>query len=968
MGARPPSRLGLTRLGLLALTSAVFGLLLAPASVDAAATLRIEHFRLRNGLEVVLHPDPRAVRAAVNILYRVGSASEASGKHGLAHLFEHLMFMGTPRIPEKQIDLILERAGGWSNAYTTEDVTVYYEVGPAALLETMLWIEADRMASLPAAMTEAKLGLQRKVVLNELRQNYLDAPYGVAGLTLPGLVFPAKHPYSWPVIGTARELRALRLPQLRQFFRRFYSPRNAALVVAGPFDPKEMRRRVERLFGWIPAAAPPARIAVPAPPPRPTVRRVVRDRVRLPRLYLSWLSPALYRSGDAEAELLATILAGGKHSRLQRALMFDRRLASDVSAYQDGRRLAGQLVVDVTLRAGVSRRRVERIVARVMAELRRRPPTAGELLRARNRLETAFVLRLEKLRQRADLLNQYLAFAGRPDYLAEDLARYRRVTPASLLAWARRVLDPRRRSELWVLPRENAKGTKNARGRENANGKLASSAPAVSRPDTSQPVSDASASSAQAAGTVVRAPAWMDRRPPLGKLRPPQLPTIQRISLSNGMPVYVVQKRDLPLVQLRLVLRTGLVDDPRPGVAYLTAALLAEGAGRRGALAFAGALDQLGARLRTSCFWASTSINLRVLATHLDAATALLADVVRRPRLSASAFRRVRGRLRAWARQRRSDPLALADLALASALHGRALFGRPRLPLPSDLRRLTLAAVRRYHRRTYGAERAYLLVAGDVTLPMLRRVLERHFASWRPRHPRVPALRPKLAGPVSTARPPRLVLVDVPKATQAVLRVGRLLPAGHDKRSTALSLLAMVLGGSFTSRLNQSLRERHGYTYGARAAAHASYRHGLLRISTSVAAKHTLPALVEIERQLAGLRARSIGKQELAKGRRLLWEEIAERGETTAGLLELIDGMVRYDLPLDHLKRRVDELGRLDAAAVQAIAGQQLQAPFVLTVVGDLSRFRAALQQRFGKAQLHGKDGLPRPTTPSRSR
>lgn len=958
MGARPRSRLA----GLLALTSAVAGLLLAPASVDAAATLRIEHFRLRNGLEVVLHPDPRAVRAAVNILYRVGSASEASGRHGLAHLFEHLMFMGTRRIPAKQIDLILERAGGWSNAYTTEDVTVYYEVGPAALLETMLWIEADRMASLPAAMTEAKLGLQRKVVLNELRQNYLDAPYGVAGLTLPGLVFPAKHPYSWPVIGTAHELRALRLPQLRQFFRRFYSPRNAALVVAGPFEPQKMRRLVERLFGWIPAAAPPASIAIPAPPPRPTVRRVVRDRVRLSRLYLSWLSPALYRSGDAEVELLATILAGGKQSRLQRALMFDRRLASDVSAYQDGRRLAGQLVVDVTLRAGVSRRRVERIVARVIAELRRRPPTAGELLRARNRLETAFVLRLEKLRQRADLLNQYLAFAGRPDYLAEDLARYRRVTPASLLQWARRVLDPRRRSELWVLPKESAKGTKNAKG------KVASSAPALSRPVASQPVSKASATSAPAAGAVLRAPAWMDRRPPLGTLRPPQLPTIRRISLSNGMPVYVVQKRDLPLVQLRLVLRTGLVDDRRPGVAYLTAALLAEGAGRRGALAFAGALDQLGARLRTSCFWASTSVNLRVLARHLDAATALLADVVRRPRLDASAFGRVRGRLRAWARQRRSDPLALADLALASALHGGALFGRPRLPLPSELRRLTLAAVRRFHRRTYGAERAYLLVAGDVTLPMLRRVLERHFGNWRPRHPRVPALRAELAGPASTVHSPRLVLVDVPKATQAVLRVGRLLPAGHGKRSTALSLLAMVLGGSFTSRLNQSLRERHGYTYGARAAAHASYRHGLLRISTSVAAKHTLRALVEIERQLAGLRARSIGKQELAKGRRLLWEEIAERGETTAGVLELIDGMVRYDLPLDHLKRRVDELGRLDAAAVQAIARQQLQAPFVLTVVGDLSRFRAALQQRFGKAQLHGKDGLPLPTPRSRRR
>ena len=432
-------------------------LLLLLTSSAESAPLKIPHekFRLKNGLTVILHHDPRLPQVAVNLLYRIGGRDDPAGQSGVAHLFEHLMFMGTDRVPEGRIDRIMEGAGGWNNAYTSQDQTVYYDVGPDRLLPTLLWIEADRMATLAGALTDKKLDLQRDVVINEYRQSYENAPYGRAWLELPPLVFGEDHPYGRPVIGSLEDLRQVKVADLRRLFTRHYSPRNASLVVAGKFNPARARQLVEKYFGWIPSRAAPRRARAPetvAPARAAAVRRTIKDRVKLPRLYMVWRSPAHMAPGDAEMDLAAEVLSEGKQSRLYQALVYEKRVALDVTAYQESRALGSQFVVRATAQEGITLDTLEQAVARVLADFRAAPPSEKELARARNNFEVQFVRRLERLRNRAELLNTYENRTGQPDYVEQDLARYRAVTRQGIHDQVKTTLSPTKAVILRVVP------------------------------------------------------------------------------------------------------------------------------------------------------------------------------------------------------------------------------------------------------------------------------------------------------------------------------------------------------------------------------------------------------------------------------------------------------------------------------------------------------------------------------------
>jgi predicted Zn-dependent peptidase len=405
-------------------------------------TISIPHqrYRLENGLDVILHHDDRLPRVVVNVLYRVGSRNDPPGRTGIAHLFEHLMFMGTRRVPEGQLDLLMEELGGSNNAFTSEDVTDYYDHAPERGLELLLEVEADRMATLARALTRKKLDLQREVVLNERREHYENSPYGAVWIALPSLLYPKGHPYSWPVIGASEDLRAVTVEDVRALFARFYSPRNACLTVAGCFDPARARALIRRCFEPIPAAAPPRR-----PRYRPLrlatpVRRRFHDRVELPKLFFCWHSPPSYAPGDAELDLAASMLSVGKQSRLHRELVFERELALDVSVHQESRSLGSQLLIEITARPEAELAEIERVTARVLGRFLARPPGPRELERARVGFEVEFVGRLESLARRAELLNLYFAATGRPDHAEADLARYRRATPGSVWRAARSTL------------------------------------------------------------------------------------------------------------------------------------------------------------------------------------------------------------------------------------------------------------------------------------------------------------------------------------------------------------------------------------------------------------------------------------------------------------------------------------------------------------------------------------------------
>jgi zinc protease len=408
---------------------------------------------LANGLDVILHEDRACPIVAVNVWYHVGSKNERPGHTGFAHLFEHLMFEGSQH-HDRGYFQPLQGAGATLNGSTNADRTNYWEVAPSNALELVLWMESDRMGYLLPALTEAKFSNQRDVVLNERRQNYENRPYGLAVMALLGSLFPADHPYHWPTIGEIADLQAVQLDEVHAFFRQFYHPANASLALAGDFDSDEALALADQYFGSIEPG--PRATRVDAAAVLSANERVyIEDRVELPRLYLAWLTPAMFADGDADLDLATDLLANGKTSRLYKRLVFDERIATDVSATQNSREIAGFAQLTATAAPGHTLAELEAAIFDEIARLAADGPTDDEIDRGRVQAEAQFVYRLQTVGGfggKSDQLNAYNVFLGDPTYFDRDLERYRAVTKPSLQQAVARFLDPSRRVTLSIVP------------------------------------------------------------------------------------------------------------------------------------------------------------------------------------------------------------------------------------------------------------------------------------------------------------------------------------------------------------------------------------------------------------------------------------------------------------------------------------------------------------------------------------
>ncbi len=430
-------------------------LLLTATSHAAEPTLHVpyERYRLPNGLVVILHEDHRLPQVVVDVWFRVGSKDERVKRTGFAHLFEHLMFMGTKNVPNGQFDQIMESEGGSNNASTSEDRTNYFDLGPSNLLETFLYLEADRLATLPDAMNKQKVDLQRDVVKNERRQSYENRPYGKVGLVLPENLYPLNHPYHHPVIGSHADLTAASVEDVKAFFRSNYVPSNASLVIAGDFKTDEARRLVDKYFAWMPLAPEPPHVVPPPAELAKNQRVLLKDHVQLEQVTLAWHSPVLLGAGDAEYQLLSALLGGGKSSRLQKALVYEKKLAQEVRVEQEGNRYDGNFVITATAQPGHSAVELEKAIDEELAALDgKAPPTEREVERARAFTETQLLQQLGPLFGLADSLNEHEFICGDPGELERStLARFSKLG-ASDLAWASHSLVARPRLTVVVQP------------------------------------------------------------------------------------------------------------------------------------------------------------------------------------------------------------------------------------------------------------------------------------------------------------------------------------------------------------------------------------------------------------------------------------------------------------------------------------------------------------------------------------
>jgi zinc protease len=422
---------------------------------DARISVPYTHFVLPNGLNVILHEDHTTPTVSVNVWYHVGSAREKPGRTGFAHLFEHIMFEGSGHVAEGNFDQWLEAAGGDNNGSTANDRTDYWEDVPSNALELALFLESDRMGYLLQSMSPAKVDGQRDVVKNERRQSYENVPYGMASITLSENLYPADHPYHWPTIGYMDDLTAASYEDVVNFFKSYYGPNNASLAIAGDIDPARTRAAVEKWFSDVPTSP----LVPPQAPPAAMLtqekRVLLEDRVQLPRLYMAWLSPGILKPGDAELDVLANVLTGGKNSRLYKRLVYDLQIAQDVRAFQASSELSSEFQIQATARPGHTLSELEQVIQQEIDRIKREPPTAREVGRAVNQYEAGFLDQLEHIGSfggKADQLNQYFTYTGNPDYFNEDLARYKALSPDDVTAIASRFLRDDARVVLSVVP------------------------------------------------------------------------------------------------------------------------------------------------------------------------------------------------------------------------------------------------------------------------------------------------------------------------------------------------------------------------------------------------------------------------------------------------------------------------------------------------------------------------------------
>jgi zinc protease len=411
--------------------TALLGLVLGIAAMPAqqAPRLQFEKYTLPNGLEVILHQDHAVPWVGFDVMYKVGSADEQPGRTGFAHLFEHIMFMGSQNVPVGAFDQWLEAAGARNNGSTSEDRTEYNIQLPSSALPLALWLDADRMGWLLPTMDQQRLDLQRDVVKNERRQSVDNVPYGRAYETVSAALFPPHHPYHWPVIGSMTDLSAATLEDVKRFFRTYYAPNNASLTIAGDFDPDSAKAWVQRYFGSIPhGPTMPARPTVPDIPLQRDTFLVLEDRVQLPRLFEAWHSVKFFHPDDGVLDILAYVLAGDKNSRLYKRLVYDLQVAQAVNAFQNSARLDGSFWIDILPKPGQTPERMAALVDEELDKVVKDGITPRELTRAQNTIRARFIDRLASDQNMAYQLNLYNYFAGTPDYAQEDEARYDRVT------------------------------------------------------------------------------------------------------------------------------------------------------------------------------------------------------------------------------------------------------------------------------------------------------------------------------------------------------------------------------------------------------------------------------------------------------------------------------------------------------------------------------------------------------------
>lgn len=905
------------------------------ADLIASVNIPYEEFTLPNGLRVLVHTDRKAPVVAVSVWYDVGSKHEPQGKTGFAHLFEHLMFNGSENAPGDYFVPMRNFGATDMNGTTSFDRTNYFQTVPTAALDATLYLESDRMGYLLGAVGQGVLDEQRGVVQNEKRQGDTQ-PYGLAYYSILEGLFPEGHPYRHSPIGSMADLQAASLDDVKTWFRSYYGPNNAIVALAGDIDVPTAKRLMERHFGRIPAGPETKWPDAPVPTLAAPVSKAMQDRVATTRLYRVWAVPGLRDADAVPLDVAAGVLGGLASSRLDTVLVRGERLAVSAAAFNQSFAQTGLFGVQIDVRPGVDADKAAARLDELIADFLATGPNADEVQRYATSTIAGRLSGLEAVGGfggKATTLASGALFADDPAFYRRELAAIAAATPAQVRDTARKWLsrpvfamkiEPGQR-EAYVEPETTAQ------------------APTAAAQATNKAQSQAAPTSASADGP---AQAKREAMPEVAEVRDIRFPTVTRSRLSNGIELVHARQQAVPITTAMLSFDAGIVADPddRLGLANFTLDAMDEGTARLGALQFAEARERLGARITTANDVDRSQAMLYAPSANLDAAVALMADVVRNPAFDAGEVDRLRGQTLAAIASELTSPSGLAARHLPQRIYGaqspyaKLAAGTGDANVVGKLTRDDLVA---FHRAWIRPDKAKIFVVSDRPLDEVRAAFERHLGDWRAHG--VAGVKP--AGRTAATVSPRIVLVDRPDSPQSLIVGGAITPLDPKSELLPVTTANTVLGSDFLSRINMDLREAKGWSYGASGSL--TRREGAVPyvVNAPVQADRTGEAIASLRSEIgAFLTTRGVQADEFERTINGQTRQLAGQFETGGRVLSAMMANDMFGRPDDYYdgiaqKYRALTVAELDAAARRAIEPER----FVWVVVGDAAKIRGQL-------------------------
>ncbi|MBX3479802.1 MAG: insulinase family protein [Caulobacter sp.] len=872
-------------------------------------------FVLPNGLTVIVHEDHKAPIVAVNIWYHVGAKNEPPGKTGFAHLFEHLMFNGSENFNTDWFKALEKLGATDMNGTTNEDRTNYFENVPTAALDQVLWLESDRMGWLTGAIDQAKLDEQRGVVQNEKRQGQ-NQPYSIAWDIITESTYDRDHPYGHTVIGSMKDLDNASVEDVKEWFKTYYGPSNATLVLAGDITVEEAKAKAMKYFGDIPSGPPVARQKVWVAKRTGSQRAEVQDRVAQARWYRVWNAP---EAGSEDADLLSLlsdVLASDKTARLYKRLVYDEQIATNVTAFLSEGEIGSTFHIQVTAKPGVGLDQIEKIVEEEMAKLLAEGPTQQELDKIKVDRLAGFVRGAERIGGfggKSDILAESQVFRGSPDAYQVTLARWKAATPAQVKAAGVR----------WL-----------------SDGDFTLDLTPFAPKETTLPEGK-------------RAPA-----PPVGQIAAPAFDKYETATLSNGMKVMLVRRTAVPVVQLNMIFpggSAGMAPEDHT-IASLAMSMMDEGAGDRDALTISRQQSELGANLRTSGGTLFSTVSLSALKAKLGPSLDLMADVVLRPTFPQAELDRQKKLAIAGLQRSKQQPQSIAFRVFGQKVYG------PDHPYGAMDTEESISSVTRddliaFHKAQLNPNGAMLVAVGDITMPELVAAMEPRFGGWTS-----PTQATRATVPPPSPAPKAIYLVDKPGAQQSTILAAMPAPARDEKDERAVELMNNVFGGAFVSRLNMNLREDKHWSYGASSFMVGSLGPRAFVAYAGVQTDKTRESMVEFKKELDNaVGATPITAEELAKAQTDMIQSLPGQWETGGAVAGSLSTLYTLERPADFWDGYASGLRAVDVASVNAAAKKIIKPGDVIwVVVGDRARIEKDLKALgFGPVIVVDADGNP---------